>query len=435
MDSRTPPLSLDRFSHNQESIQKSLQKIRSLGHPMRTNQRSLEKVMSSLRSNSSRMEELRSSLRSSYSQAEKSLLPYRSLAYQVSHQMAILFSQQEKSLSLYRSLAYQANHQIAILFSQQEKSLSLYRSLAYQANHQIAILFSQQEKSLSLYRSLAYQANHQIAILFSQQEKSLSLYRSLAYQANHQIAILSQAEKSLSPYRSLAYLADNQIRILSSQAEKSLSPLRAAFSQIEKIQQAIRVTFPREIEFLREPLLKRNIEEINSDRFPPPNHILFYTEDCNKFLFVFLEKINIDEESKDIIKKDIAQISIQLKGDPLYLIVVCFKILETVLASLACKYPTAFSLPESNDTNKQNIPSASRLIKTAYEIGLLRLDGRDCCYFINKNRNYIHSDKEIRTNFHPGMDTARVVWECLRAAINQIVENQEKLNQPPKYIN
>jgi hypothetical protein len=106
--------------------------------------------------------------------------------------------------------------------------------------------------------------------------------------------------------------------------------------------------------------------------------------------------------------------------------------LEGILIGIANKYPKSFntsiSSPKSNGTAKPlNDWKLEELINVANNIGLLSEDIKAHSHSIRNFRNYIHPNEQLKTGFIPDENTAKIAWQVLKASLDQILKNLNKL--------
>lgn len=114
-------------------------------------------------------------------------------------------------------------------------------------------------------------------------------------------------------------------------------------------------------------------------------------------------------------------------GVSLSVIFLCGSILEGILLGIATKYPREFnqagSCPKNKDTGKPKpFPewSLANFIDAAHELGFLGLDVKKYSHSLRDFRNYIHPYEQMMQKFTPDAHTAKISWQVLKAAMNDI---------------
>lgn len=66
----------------------------------------------------------------------------------------------------------------------------------------------------------------------------------------------------------------------------------------------------------------------------------------------------------------------------------------------------------------------SNFIDVSYDIGLLGLDVKKFSHVLRDFRNYIHPYMQMSSRFSPDIDTAKISWQVLQAAISDLIKNK-----------
>ena len=69
----------------------------------------------------------------------------------------------------------------------------------------------------------------------------------------------------------------------------------------------------------------------------------------------------------------------------------------------------------------------SNFIDVSHDIGILNEDVKKMSHIVRDFRNYIHPNEQLKSNFNPDKNTAKILFEILRACINQLERNKAKL--------
>jgi len=81
--------------------------------------------------------------------------------------------------------------------------------------------------------------------------------------------------------------------------------------------------------------------------------------------------------------------------------------------------------PKDKDTGKVKKLhewTLSNLIDVAHDIGIIGLDIKKYGHSLRDFRNYIHPYQQMSTGFNPDLHTAKISWQVLKAAINDLYE-------------
>jgi hypothetical protein len=140
-----------------------------------------------------------------------------------------------------------------------------------------------------------------------------------------------------------------------------------------------------------------------------------------------LHKLPIDDQMADIIKSRLQETHKSLEvGAYLGVIFLCGSVLEGVLLSVAKEYPEKFNRstcsPKTPDGKSKpfNNWSLAQLINTSYEVGLLKLDVKQFSHVLRDFRNFIHPYEQMKSQFSPDEDTAKICFQVLKAALTNL---------------
>lgn len=64
-------------------------------------------------------------------------------------------------------------------------------------------------------------------------------------------------------------------------------------------------------------------------------------------------------------------------------------------------------------------------IDAACDIGLIKEDMKKLAHLARDYRNYIYPNKQLKANFFPDRDTAKILFEALKICNNQLIKNQK----------
>lgn len=159
------------------------------------------------------------------------------------------------------------------------------------------------------------------------------------------------------------------------------------------------------------------------------------SENIDQFLQKELDEIpisylKIDQGVTQILEQRILEIKKCLKTEAsLSIIFLCGSILEGILLGIATQFVKEFNQssisPKDRDTGKVKKLhewTLSNFIDVAHDIGFIGLDIKKYGHSLRDFRNYIHPYQQMSTGFNPDMHTAKISWQVLKAAINDLYE-------------
>ena len=85
------------------------------------------------------------------------------------------------------------------------------------------------------------------------------------------------------------------------------------------------------------------------------------------------------------------------------------------------------SSPKNKETGKVLLFqewSLSNLIDVAYSVGFIGLDVKKFSHSLRDFRNYIHPYQQMSSSFTPDIDTAKISWQVLQAAISDLTKTK-----------
>ncbi|MFA5971176.1 MAG: hypothetical protein WC780_02395 [Lentimicrobiaceae bacterium] len=148
---------------------------------------------------------------------------------------------------------------------------------------------------------------------------------------------------------------------------------------------------------------------------------------------IALDKLDIDNAVIEILNGRLVEVQKGIKNEsPLSVVILCGSILEGILLGIALKNMKEFnqspSSPKDKDSGKV-LPfqdwTLSSFIDVAYSIGMLGLDVRKFSHSLRDFRNYIHPFLQMSSGFSPDIDTAKISWQVLQAAISDLTKNKK----------
>jgi hypothetical protein len=129
----------------------------------------------------------------------------------------------------------------------------------------------------------------------------------------------------------------------------------------------------------------------------------------------------------DVVQARLAEIDRAMKADaPLSVIFLVGSTLEGLLAELAVAQASTFATsgaaPRGRDQKVKPIQSwtLSELIAVAKDIGVLSTDVAEHADQVRNFRNYIHPRQQLRENFAPRIETARIAQQVLVGALKDL---------------
>ncbi len=149
---------------------------------------------------------------------------------------------------------------------------------------------------------------------------------------------------------------------------------------------------------------------------------------------VSLKELDIDEDVIFILESRLKEISNCLIRAPLATIFLCGSTLEGILFGIAKKNLDLFVNTQcaSKDEGKNIKPlkewKLAQLIDVAHELGFLGLDVKKFSHVLRDFRNYIHPYKQLDSKFFPDEYTAKICLQVLKAAINDLQNNRQKIS-------
>jgi hypothetical protein len=142
-----------------------------------------------------------------------------------------------------------------------------------------------------------------------------------------------------------------------------------------------------------------------------------------------LDNIPVDYSILNILKSRLCEIEKCLKYDiPLSSIFLSGSTLEGILLAVASKNPKEFNQANSAPRNKDGKVrqfyewGLKDYIDVAFEVGVLKKDVKEFSHVLKSFRNYIHPYEQMSSQFYPDLNTAKICFQVLKAAIAQITE-------------
>jgi len=148
---------------------------------------------------------------------------------------------------------------------------------------------------------------------------------------------------------------------------------------------------------------------------------------------IAIEKLPIDETVQGIIVERLDEIHKTIKsGCALSVVILCGSVLEGILLGIATTNMKDFNQSTASPKNKETgkvLPfyewTLSNFIDVSYDIGLLGLDVKKFSHALRDFRNYIHPYQQMNSGFSFDIDTAKISWQVLQAAISDLIKNKK----------
>lgn len=146
-----------------------------------------------------------------------------------------------------------------------------------------------------------------------------------------------------------------------------------------------------------------------------------------EFSDISLDKLKIDSSVISILELRITEINNAIKTkSALSCIILCGSVLEGILLGIASSKAKEFNQCDSSPKNKEskvlqfNEWTLSNFIDVSHKLGLLGLDVKKYSHSLRDFRNYIHPYEQLSSNFNPDIETAKISWQVLKAAITDL---------------
>ena len=143
-------------------------------------------------------------------------------------------------------------------------------------------------------------------------------------------------------------------------------------------------------------------------------------------------KLDMNAQLQTAVEQRIKEIKKCISVDaPLAVIFLCGSTLEGLLLEVSSQNSTSFkqanSAPKIKNSVIEDIEKwrLQSLIDVAYEVSFLSLDVKKHSHSLRDFRNYIHPHRQASDEFDPDLYTAKISWQVLRAAIDQIIRKKQ----------
>ncbi len=149
-----------------------------------------------------------------------------------------------------------------------------------------------------------------------------------------------------------------------------------------------------------------------------------------EFSAIPLDKLKIDSSIIGILESRITEINNAIKSkSALSCVILCGSVLEGILLGIASSKAKDFNQCNSSPKDKNNKVlqfnewTLSNFIDVAHKLGFLGLDVKKYSHSLRDFRNYIHPYEQMSSNFNPDIETAKISWQVLKAAITDLSKN------------
>ena len=141
-----------------------------------------------------------------------------------------------------------------------------------------------------------------------------------------------------------------------------------------------------------------------------------------------LDNLDIDAPVAEIQMSRLFEIQKNIKSESaLSAVILCGSVLEGLLLGLAIKNINEFNQSTASPKNRETgkvLPfqdwTLSSLIDVTHNIGFIGLDVKKFSHSLRDFRNYIHPYQQMSSGFTPDIDTAKISWQVLQAAISDL---------------
>jgi len=202
-------------------------------------------------------------------------------------------------------------------------------------------------------------------------------------------------------------------------------------SELIEVSKSVNLTQGKQLT-VNETALQNKAEQIANDLLGIKKQNVKTEETVDDFLHkeftnISLDNLKIDSSVISILDLRITEINNAIKTkSALSCIILCGSVLEGILLGIASSKAKEFNQCESSPKNKEskvlqfNDWSLSNFIDVAHKLGLLGLDVKKYSHSLRDFRNYIHPYEQMSSNFNPDIETAKISFQVLKAAITDL---------------
>ncbi len=152
-----------------------------------------------------------------------------------------------------------------------------------------------------------------------------------------------------------------------------------------------------------------------------------------EFEEIKISELNLDSQITTIIESRMTEIKACLGSDaPLSVVFLCGSVLEGILLGIALQNPAEFNRAKSAPVDPRSAKvkqfpdwTLSSFIDVAHELEYIRIDIKKFGHAMRDFRNYIHPFQQVAERFAPDIQTAKITWQVLKAAILQIKKRRK----------
>lgn len=144
-----------------------------------------------------------------------------------------------------------------------------------------------------------------------------------------------------------------------------------------------------------------------------------------------LSDLSIDADIQTVIQSRLDELELCLdRAVPLTVVIGVGSVMEGLLLAVAKKNLSMFmSWPSAPKLKTQAVKPLEdwklvELINASYDLGILKEDVKKFSHDVRDFRNYIHPAKQLASNFKPSEHTARICYQVLLAAFQQLKDFQ-----------
>lgn len=139
-----------------------------------------------------------------------------------------------------------------------------------------------------------------------------------------------------------------------------------------------------------------------------------------------IDKLGLDPTISEILKIRLEEIKKCITTNaPLSVIFLCGSTLEGILLGFALKLPKEFNSSKSAPKKDNKVLefqewTLNSFIDVAHDLDFLKEDVKKYSHSLRDFRNYIHPYAQMSSKFNPDIQTAKISWHVLKAAIYQL---------------
>ncbi|MBF9018623.1 MULTISPECIES: hypothetical protein [unclassified Oceanispirochaeta] len=161
-----------------------------------------------------------------------------------------------------------------------------------------------------------------------------------------------------------------------------------------------------------------SVEDTDSDNFLE-----------REFNDISLDKLGLDSSITNVLSLRLEEIKKCISsGAPLSVIFLSGSTLEGILLGFALKHPKEFNQSKcapNIEGKVKNFPewTLANFIDVAYDIKIIQEDVKKYSHSLRDFRNYIHPYMQMNSQFNPSVQTAKISFHVLKAAIHELIRS------------